>query len=529
MPSSVVFGGGFAGLTAAHELVKAGHTVVLYEKLDEIGGMARSKRVSNNVPTEHSWRGIGPFYANFRQIIQEIPTRTGTVYDELSKLATFLQVKDNEIDPNYIVAKHVTLKDRMITGLKIGKVIITGSHLFATESVYDYFYPKLSPAGQDYLKTLGPWLGLDLYSASMLDLSKLIEFGLVSHAHMHKDKNGKEWEHNINQRWHVMNKPTSEAVFEPWRAHLESLGVVIVINSKLTDVRVGQDNLVESCVVDYDQVITADNYVVAINPFEFAVIVNQNPTLHNDPGMRKCETVIQDGPNEMISFQIALGEKINIVPDDIVFTFPDSEFNITLYFQEHFFDKNVDLGNGVQSLVSGTACLCSDPGALFGLPAKRCSKAQFISEIHHQISRCQQFQAYIALHNGARSFSTFPIMQTEIWDEWDFGEPGDLAQNQSTKWVSSVTNNLHRPSQTTTFRNLFIAGAHTKTSTNIWSMEGAVESGKLAAIAAGARDVFLYTHECPLWIKILGKLLVFGLVFLVLFSVYWVISLLLRR
>ena len=35
--------------------------------------------------------------------------------------------------------------------------------------------------------------------------------------------------------------------------------------------------------------------------------------------------------------------------------------------------------------------------------------------------------------------------------------------------------------QKTEYENLFLSGAHTKTSINIWSMEGAIESGKITA------------------------------------------------
>jgi hypothetical protein len=520
MPSTVIFGGGFAGLTAAHELVKDGHEVTLYEKLSDVGGMARSKRVGGNIPTEHSWRGIAPFYENFRQIIKEIPTSTGTVYNELTKLVSFMHMKDNEVDPLYNIKEHFTLNDQFVTVTKLFTVIMCGSHHYTKESIHDYFMPKLSPAGQDYLKAIGPWLGLDLYSASMLDLAKSIEVGLVSHTHTHID-NGNHWTHNSNELWHVMKKPTSEAVFEPWRKYLDELGVRIITNKKLTDVRVNK-NTVEYCIVDDEKIVRADNYIVAINPFEFAKIVKKNGI----PGLKKCESVVIDGPNEMISFQIAFRDKVKLVPDNLAFNFPDSEFNITICFQDYFFNDSVDLGKNVESLLTGTACICSDPGKLFGLPAKRCSKEQFIAEVRHQMGRCKQFQAFIGLHNDNRSFEDFEIETIEIWDEWKFGNPGDLVQNQSTKWVSSVTNNLHRPTQKTIYNNLFISGAHTQTSIGFWSMEGAVESGKLAAIAAGGKNVWLYDHKCPPVVKLRGLMILFVIVVLLVLLLYGSSSLL---
>ena len=75
----IVFGAGISGLTVAHELVKKGFSVEIYEKDILGGGMAKSIRNKDNVPTEHSWRGYAPFYYNLFQTIKEIPLNTSDV------------------------------------------------------------------------------------------------------------------------------------------------------------------------------------------------------------------------------------------------------------------------------------------------------------------------------------------------------------------------------------------------------------------------------------------------------------------
>ena len=46
-------------------------SVEIFEKAPIGGGMARSFRYDNGVPTEHSWRGYGPFYKNVFDIRKE--------------------------------------------------------------------------------------------------------------------------------------------------------------------------------------------------------------------------------------------------------------------------------------------------------------------------------------------------------------------------------------------------------------------------------------------------------------------------
>ena len=71
-----IYGAGISGLTVAHELVEKGFNVTVYDKNNIVGGMARSVREKgNNMPTEHSWRGYGPFYYNSFDILDRIPIK----------------------------------------------------------------------------------------------------------------------------------------------------------------------------------------------------------------------------------------------------------------------------------------------------------------------------------------------------------------------------------------------------------------------------------------------------------------------
>jgi len=63
-----------------------------------------------------------------------------------------------------------------------------------------------------------------------------------------------------------------------------------------------------------------------------------------------------------------------------------------------------------------------------------------------------------------------------IWYEWDKKDLGPLTP-QYKKFANNIYNQKYRLSQTTQIPNMYIGGAHTQTTIDVWSMEGAVESG----------------------------------------------------
>src|SRR4051794_12140097 len=81
MPKRVaIFGGGVAGLSAAHELVERGFAVAVYEKRDVFGGKARSIPVPNTstngrkaLPGEHGFRFFPAFYKHIPDTMERIP------------------------------------------------------------------------------------------------------------------------------------------------------------------------------------------------------------------------------------------------------------------------------------------------------------------------------------------------------------------------------------------------------------------------------------------------------------------------
>ncbi len=502
-PTVIIFGGGISGLTVAHELAERGFGVKLFEKDPILGGMARSRTESSQIPSEHSWRGYAPFYLNFFDIAKRIPIgHNKTVYDNLSKLIDFYFLKDKLSDPKM----DFSVRDKTIVAYHSLK------YLSANKRKKDYYKTKatpiikqlISPSGYDYLinYAVGPGFGMDKDNVSYAHFFKIITLSQTAqpkYKHTH-NYNG-IYEHEASGKWHEMIKPTNEAWFDPWKEYLEKIGVQIYLNSELIKINFAGDKII-SCVIRSDhrtEIIQADNYVICINPFE-AEKVFQNSRM--DYLFDQHQALNKYSLNNQISFRLGIGKKIKFPIKEIAFVMLDSEFNITWYPQEQYW-PDVKLDSSIKSLWSGTCIITYANGKIYGKPAINLNRAELMNEIIYQILRSDSFQKVIFEQNGFY-LKASDIVYHEIWYEWKFAN-GILKQDNK-KWVNNIYNQAYRPKQKTSFMNLYIGGAHTRTTLDVWSMESAVESGKIIANYITNGDVVVYKHTDPSYFRVVKYL-----------------------
>jgi hypothetical protein len=202
--------------------------------------------------------------------------------------------------------------------------------------------------------------------------------------------------------------------------------------------------------------------------------------------------------SKQISFRIGINKEIKYPIDNIAFVMNDSEFNITWYPQEKLWKQKPK----IKSLWSGTIIDFEKKGELFNKPAEHLDNEELKKEIIYQILRSKSFRKLIYDNNGFY-INKDDIDYIEIWYEWDFNDGTQEQENK--KWVNNIYNEKFRPLQKTEYGNLFLSGAHTKTSINIWSMEGAIESGKITANYIldkyNKPNIIHYKHEQPFYIK----------------------------
>jgi len=471
----IIFGGGISGLTLAHELIKKNFRILVVEKDNKMGGMAKSNIENNGIPSEHSWRGYAPFYKNLFQIIKEIPYKKTNVFSNLSVPIEFYLLYDDV--KNY--KPKLSISDNFILyylGIK---------YLLANKRKYKYYSYNIEPFLKKYLSNdgynmiinfiTGPGYGMNKNEISM---GHLLHFPVISqinkknYKHTHTNKNN-TYQHHSTDGWHVMNGPTNEVWIKPWIKYLKKQGIDFINNSKLINFNHMNNSIVSVNIKinGVKNVLIAKEYILATNPYGTLDIFKNSGM---DNLKKKFHLLTKNTKSKQISFRIGINKIINYPITNIGFVMNDSEFNITWYPQEKHWDNKPY----IKSLWSGTIIDFEKKGKIFNKSAEFLNKAQLKIEIKYQILRSKSFQKLI-YENNDFYIRKKDIDYIEIWNEWSFAN--GKQEHKNKKWVNNIHNDKYRPSQLTSFTNLYLSGAHTQTTINIWSMEGAVESGKITA------------------------------------------------
>jgi hypothetical protein len=490
-----VHGGGIAGLTVAHELASRGWQVTVVEENPDAGGFFRSlRRDGDNLPSEYSWHGMGPWYHNVFDLLKQIPHGDGgTLYERaLSRPIDFgiapdlghAQFNDTGKVPDVRRMFRMTRLDRLRWAWLMLKTWTAGQRSqreYAAINAAEAWRTVMTPtASSTWVASFGPWVGSDWVNVSLHQAGLFFCRQLTTQpTHLHAaDDEGSAWEHGAGSGWLLLRGPSSEAWFEPWVAHLRTLGVQFRFGERLHRFDHEGDRITVAW-LESGARVEADLHVLATNPYAAADIVERTPTLVALPTLCDFRPLTADPPHVQVSFRLAFTERIHWPRLRCALVVADSEFNLTLFAEEQVWSNNVDLGDGVASLWTGTACVSKAPGQLHGLPLERCTRQQFIDEVSHQLLRCESLDALVREANDGRPLASFAIHLIEIWPEWTFSPEG--IRGRQPKWVNTTHTQRWLPDQRSPLSNLVIAGAHTRTEADVWSIEAAVESGRRAA------------------------------------------------
>jgi hypothetical protein len=515
MYNIIIFGSGFSGLTVAHELIDKGYKVILYENDSLVGGMAKTRRERDFIPSEHSWRGFGPFYKNFFNIAKRIPTYNNkTVFNNLNRPIEFINLTDNSINSvsnidNINSGKPIANNDKIFTindSLWIKYMIL--KYLVSNKRKGDFYDIKLdtmakrlnNPAYKQIMNyLLGPGFGMEKKDASCGHFCKFAGIMGMKHKkyNYYYKINDKKYFNTAGGEWHLLNQPTNEGIFDPWVKYLKGKGLKLYLNHELVQINY-KYNYITSCLVKNLKTkdifsVVSNYYVLCINPFNAESIFKKS--CMNDLYYIHAK-MNENTISNQISFRIGFKKKIKL-PKNLGCVLRDSEFNITLYSQDNYWNDDIILSESgnINSLWSGTLLFTTlEKGQLYNKPAIYLTKKQLENEIKYQVLKCGELQRLIYKNNGLK-INKNDITYFELWYEVEFDQNQSNLSFKYPKWVNNVYNEKFRPNQKTNYSNLFLGGAHTKTSIEIWSMEGAVESGKIVSKYICNKPIYHFIHS----------------------------------
>lgn len=519
MKSVAIFGAGVAGLTAAHELARRGYRVRVYETNPNAGGFFRSARLPTDegMPSEYSWHGLAPWYHNVFDIMKQIPfDQQSTVYEKSLSRPIRYGIVPDAIEPAFNEQNvfgmfqrfQLSLADKMSWAYWLFKTWSShrrSEEYYAMLNASEHWQPRMSERGwKTWRATFGPWVGSDWSRVSLHHVGQFFRRNLMSGAaHDHPaDDEGPAWRHASGKGWLLMRGPSNEFWFEKWVAYLKTLGVKFFWQQTLHTFTY-DGSVIAAAQLASGEEVRADVYIVAVNPFAAADIFDRTPELARLDELKLFRPLIADGPHTQVSFRIAFDERIRWPVKRAALVLADSEYNLTLFAQEQVWYPDVDLGRGIASLWTGTACVAVAPGKLYGLPLINCTKEQFLEEVKTQLLRCKGLDYLLKKANDGRGLADFSLQRIEVWHEWRFAPSG--IQPEQPKWVMSNHTQPYLPQQTTPVPNLLLAGAHTRTDADIWSIEGAVESGR-RAVRALEPSIAVIPQFKPLWLRLLSSI-----------------------
>ena len=336
------------------------------------------------------------------------------------------------------------------------------------------------------VKTLiGPGFGFSISTASIGHSFDLINIRTNS-----LKNNEKSFSHSTDlANLYFLNQPTNEGLIDYWYQFLIDAGVIFHFNTNLTKINYHNNNII-NCIINNKELIYADEHIICINPFLIPkIFINSN--LFSLAKSYDSLNYI----NNQIGFKIGFNIKLQVDTHNTPIILIDSSFGIILSQQDSLWNDTVKLDNDnmLKSIWSGCCSDTQTPGKLYNKTLIMLNKNELKEEIISQIFESESLVKYFK--NINTNFDVNTIIYFDIFK--DFTETNNkkiLPQLKSNnpKFVDNVWNQNFKPNNKTNFNNLYISGAHTKTTTNIYLMESACESGKLTA------NILLNKYNLPI-------------------------------
>ena len=417
-----VVGGGIAGMSAAQFLAEAGFEVTLLEAASSVGGRARSSRLEDGHPVEHSMRVFSSAYHVLLTLVDRIPRYEGRrPIDSLLHISLVQRFDDGSHTPPRTPARPP--RSARLTRSPFAAVRLTARALWrmlqrsvlfilvyrrrgvpVRETVtYLYKHARLhwmSPARQDEelgALTYGEYLEMErrspafrryfsaiplLFVAARPDASATAIARMMSVILFKPPTGAAAFSHLDGML--ALDGPTSERLIEPWAAYLRALGVRIETGAAVRELEIA-DGRVSAVVLADGRSLASDAFVLALPVPALVDLIRRGRAADHLRHLEHADRLRLEWSNGIQVFLRALPDaRAPCHRPGAPIVHVDSPWAFVSITQADGFWDGVELPAGTRGVISATWSACDRPGTVTGKPVTACTSDEILSECLRQ-------------------------------------------------------------------------------------------------------------------------------------------------
>ncbi|RVU90397.1 hypothetical protein EH230_05495 [Flavobacterium columnare] len=498
MKKIVIFGSGVTGLKLAHELVKTGNMVTVYETKNQPGGKCIGT-FQNGLPTELTHRQMFASNMNFINTLNEIEYNGGSLLKNIEPLnnVQFYWAKENkfmDFKRNFfnffeqLIDNLKSANSLFFSGVPLNDIYWFRSKLLVNKKdkntlnmpLSEYLeFDKRPKLANFVLKIISTWIGGN-------GDTKTGDFLLLFN---YKNLTKEKVYTKTNTTSITLNGPISDSLIQPWYDFLKQKGVIFHFNEGVKKLNISNGKAL-SAISEKENVIEADAFILAIPPKQ---VIDMFPTI----GERLSVNYIKSH-----GFQFHFKEIPDLFVDKTIGIIADSAWGLSykLYHTKKYANK--EFSNDVKLTISVTATKTEkEKGSLYNKPLIECTLKEVEEEILFQMGIKENMHKDIMYGNlnigvGAK-YLEYTDFNIEKYRNWYHGPL--IRENDNSKFFWAFENELINPDynnrvgiNSASCDNVFISGEWINDENQVWTVPSTIERCmENAAICSKVVDNYL--------------------------------------
>lgn len=529
MSTVAIFGGGIGGLSAAHELVRRGFTVTVYEGGDTLGGKAATQPLvgtgvlpRHDLPGEHGFRFYPGFYRHLIETLFEIPAFGGFVNANLCASNETAIVFDGR--PPITVPRRLPHTVADVAAMLMGVHLDSGVATPADMELMAWFRLKYLTSGPDRREneydaiSWANFLELDArpYTSDYKKFERSVPRTLSA---MVADKCSAYVIGDITMQMLLgylrpderpdaaLNGPTTDRWLQPWTDFLAARGVTFVLERPLTDLVLdaGDPSRIDHAVIDTPggpMNVVADHYIAALPLEAMRTVVAASGLAAHDPGLNDIMSPLLDpttATDWMVGAQYFLANDVPICEGHVMYA--DSPWSLTSVSPAQFWATTgtpIEAAYGDGTVKGLLSVAISDWDVVSPRLGKKAREAGSLNLADPAGVILDEVFAQLQDALGASVLPLADVVHRQLDRRISFDALGNAINPTPLLIHPMGTWKLRPRAWLANITNLFLASDYVRTNTKLATMEGANEAAR-HAVNAILEVEGSALPECTIW------------------------------